>query len=126
NIVRIEYGETRATNAEAGNRYTRASRDVRAWRDAGILVADSQRSLYAYGQGFEWDGRRHERHAIFGAVRLEEGDKRIIKPHERTLSGPKVDRLNLLRATRTQVSPVYGLYRRGDRAARPEAPTSQG
>jgi uncharacterized protein (DUF1015 family) len=44
-------------------------------------------------------------------VRLEEWDKAIIKPHEHTLSGPKADRLDLLRATRTQVSPVYCLYR---------------
>jgi uncharacterized protein (DUF1015 family) len=117
NIVRIEYGETRATDAEADNRYTRAARDLRAWRDAGILVADSQPALYAYGQGFEWDGRRHERHAVFGVVRLEEWDKGIIKPHERTLSGPKTDRLHLLRATRTQVSPVYSLFRERDRAA---------
>ena len=50
-------------------------------------------------------------------VRLEEWEKGVIKPHEHTLSGPKADRLDLLRATRTQVSPVYCLYRRARRRA---------
>src|SRR5438874_1756052 len=98
NIVRVEYGEERATDSEDDNRYTRAADDLRAWRDAGMLIADREPSLYAYSQRFDWDGGQHERHAIFGAVRLEGWDKGIIKPHERTLSGPKIDRLNLLRA----------------------------
>src|SRR5256885_16621828 len=64
NIVRVEYGEERPTDSEADNRYTRAARDLRAWRDGGLLISDDTASLYVYRQGFEWDGSRHERRTI--------------------------------------------------------------
>jgi uncharacterized protein (DUF1015 family) len=117
NIVRVEYGEQRASDTEIDSRYTRAARDVDAWRAGAILVRDAEPAIYVYEQQFEWEGRRHERTAYFAAVRLEEWDKGIIKPHEHTLSGPKADRLELLRATRTQVSPVYSLFRSRDRSS---------
>ena len=74
-------------------------------------MRDATPAVYAYEQEYSWQGRRFRRQHYFAAVRLEEWDKGIIKPHEHTLSGPKADRLDLLRATRTQVSPVYCLYR---------------
>lgn len=111
NIVRVEYGEQRVGDAASDNRYTRAAHDLEAWRRAGVLLRESAPAVYAYRQEFAWDGRRYARHHYFAAVRLEEWEKGIIKPHEHTLSGPKADRLDLLRATRTQVSPVYCLYR---------------
>ena len=111
NIIRIEYGRERPDDSESSNKYTRAAADLRAWREAGVLVLDAQPALYVYRQQFTWGGQSYERTAYFGAVRLEEWDRGIIKPHEHTLSNPKADRMNLLRATRTQVSPVYSLYR---------------
>jgi uncharacterized protein (DUF1015 family) len=111
NIVRIEYGEQHAGDTETDNRYTRAARDLRDWRDAGVLTRDIDPAIYLYHQEFEWELRSYTRTAYFATVRLEEWEKGIIKPHEQTLSGPKADRLDLLRDTRTQVSPVYGLFR---------------
>ncbi len=110
NIVRVEYGEQHDRDTPADNRYTRAARDVAEWRRAGVLTRDVP-SVYAYRQEFTWQGRAHVRRHYVAAVRLEPWDAGIIKPHERTLSGPKADRLDLLRSTRTQVSPVYCLYR---------------
>jgi uncharacterized protein (DUF1015 family) len=119
NIIRIEYGRVQPGDGESSNKYTRAAADLRAWREAGVLVLDAQPALYVYRQQFSWAGQSYERTAYFGAVRLEEWDKGIIKPHEHTLSNPKADRMNLQRATRTQVSPVYSLYRpRGERIER--------
>ncbi len=123
NIVRIEYGEQRPDDGAADNRYSRAARDLDAWLRAGVLLRDAEPAVYAYRQEFEWDGTRHARIAYFAVVRLEEWEKGVIKPHEHTLSGPKADRLDLLRATRTQVSPVYCVYRARDGApAMPETP----
>ena len=121
NIVRIEYGEQRATDSASNNRYTRAARDLGAWQREGVLGREREGAIYAYRVEFEWEGEQFARHHYFAAVRLEEWDKGIIKPHEHTLSGPKADRLDLLRATRTQVSPVYCLYRprQGGGSARP-------
>ena len=111
NIVRVEYGETHAGDTDADNRYTRAADDLGAWRREGVLVHDREPAVYRYRQEFEWQGAVRVRNAYFAAVRLEDWEKGIVKPHEHTLSTPKEDRLNLLRATRTQVSPVYSLYR---------------
>ncbi len=111
NVVRVEYGEQSPNDTPADSRYTRAARDLAAWIASGVLMRDTLPSIYAYTQDFEWEGKRFARSHYFAAVRLEPWDKGIIKPHEHTLSGPKADRLDLLRATRTQVSPVYCLYR---------------
>lgn len=124
NIVRIEYGEQRDTDTPADNRYTRAAAGLRAWRDAGILVRDAVPAFYRYTLEFEWDGVRHRRQHLFATVRLHPWDDDVIRPHERTLSGPKLDRLELLRATRTQVSPVYCLYRYAEGLALDTLPAS--
>ena len=110
NIIRIEYGEQLPDDTTTNSRYTRAAADVTTWRDMGILRRENIPALYHYRLRFEWDGKQHERDHIFGIVRLEEWEKGVVKPHEHTLSGPKQDRLELLRTTRTQVSPVYCLY----------------
>ncbi|MEX2246647.1 MAG: DUF1015 domain-containing protein [Dehalococcoidia bacterium] len=122
NIVRVEYGEALATDAAADNRYTRAAAELASWRASGVLVRDERPALYVYRQGFEWGGERYVRTAAFAAVRLEPWDAGVIRPHERTLPKPKADRLELLRATRTQVSPVYALWR--SRGAPFEAPAA--
>ncbi|MHB8377707.1 MAG: DUF1015 domain-containing protein [Dehalococcoidia bacterium] len=116
NIVRVEYGEERAGDSARDNRYTRAARDLDAWRREGVLVRDGEPAIYRYRQEFEWAGSRHTREACFAAVRLEPWGRGVIKPHEHTLARPKADRMDLLRATRTQVSPVYCLYRPQDDA----------
>ena len=56
-----------------------------------------------------WDVER-ERRTILGAVGLEPYEARVVRPHERTHAGPKEDRLRLIRAVRTNISPVFGLY----------------
>lgn len=119
NIVRVEYGEQRDDDTPADNRYTRAAWDLGEWRRSGVLIRDAS-AVYAYRQEFTWQGRTHVRQSYFAAVRLEPWDAGIIKPHERTLSAPKADRLDLLRATRTQVSPVYCLYRPRTGASLPD------
>lgn len=120
NIVRIEYGKPQAADTDADNRYTRAARDLRAWRDTGVLRLDDAPALYAYRQEFAWAGQRYARHAVFTALRLEEWAKGIVRPHEYTLANPKADRMSLLRATRTQVSPVYSIVRSAQGAPLPE------
>ena len=111
NIVRVEYGEQRVGDTALDNRYTRAARDLGEWRRSGVLLRDERPKVYSYRQEFTWEGRQYARHHEFVAARLQEWTQGDIKPHEHTLSGPKADRMDLLRATRTQVSPVYCLYR---------------
>jgi len=123
NVIRIEYGRELPGDGESSNKYTRAAADLREWRRSGALALDAEPALYRYRQRFEWDSRQYEREAWFGAVRLTPWDEGSVRPHEHTLATPKADRMHLLRATRTQVSPVYALYRpKGAVATTPGAP----
>ena len=85
-----------------------------AWRREGLLRRDDHASIYAYEQAYPRpDGRemRHQR-GIFAALALEPfGPSGGVLPHERTLGGPKADRLALLRATAADLSPIVGLFR---------------
>jgi uncharacterized protein (DUF1015 family) len=113
NAVRIELPRGRTEV-----RYAEAARLLATWTAEGVLRADLAPAFYVYDQEFDWGGRRHTRRGFFAAVRLEPYERRVILPHEQTLSGPKQDRLLLMRATRTQTSPIFGLYRDADGAAR--------
>lgn len=110
NVVRLEYGEERAGDAPGHDRYARAAADLRRWREEGALVLDEHPRFYVYEQEFTHEGRRRRR-ALLAVVRLEPWERGVILPHERTLPRPKEDRLRLLRSVRTNVSPVFGLYR---------------
>jgi uncharacterized protein (DUF1015 family) len=113
NVVRIEL-----PRGEDDTRYAEAARLLSSWTTEGILRVDAAPAFYVYDQEFDWAGRRHTRRGFFAAVRLEPFERRVVLPHERTLSGPKEDRLRLMRATHTQISPIFGLFRDADGAAR--------
>ncbi len=108
NIVRIEVGPRDATDRHAG-----AAALLAAWQTEGVLVRDAQPALYVTRTAFDiGDGRRRERTGITARARLsalDEGAGQILR-HERTMSGPKQDRLLMLRATRANTSSVFGLY----------------
>src|SRR5215470_3562715 len=113
NVVRLELPRG-ADDA----RYTTAARLLGSWTAEGILRPDAREAFYLYEQQFGHAGQRYTRRGFFAAVRLEPFERRVVLPHEKTLSAPKEDRRRLLQATRTQISPVFGLYRDAAGAAR--------
>lgn len=110
NAVRLELGRDESGDDAASNRYTRAAQQLRRWLREGVLIRDDQPSLYVYEESFESDGRAARRRSVFATVRLEEWDRGIVLPHERTMPKPRADRLSLLRACRASLSPVFSLY----------------
>src|SRR5262249_33500339 len=110
NAVRLELNREEAGDSDRANRYTRAAGFLRDWIRQGVIRQDSSRSLYVYHQQCEVDGRVILRRGFFARVRLEPFGTGNIFPHEETMSGPKADRLSLYRATRMNISPVFGLY----------------
>ena len=85
-------------------------------------MRDPAPALYVLQQRFsDPSGRELRRVGFFGALRLEDYERRVVLPHERTLRGPKDDRLRQLRATRTNLSAVFLLYEDPERRARPRA-----
>lgn len=102
---------TRRVTDEAAADYRDVAERLRAWQAEGVLVRDPAPALYVMQQRFtDPAGRELRRVGFFGALRLEDYARRIVLPHERTLRGPKEDRLRQLRATRTNLSSVFLLY----------------
>ncbi|MGD0116067.1 MAG: DUF1015 domain-containing protein [Dehalococcoidia bacterium] len=118
NVVRLECGESRPDDGPSENRYTRAAAALRDWLERGVLVRDQSESFYAHNQRFEHEGQRVTRLGLLARVRLHEWNEGPIRPHEHTLSKPKEDRLDLLRATRLNISPIMALYRDDDARVR--------
>lgn len=112
NLVRIILGKRQAGD-DGENVYTRAAAYFRQWRQEGVLVRDSEPCLYAYSQEFVVPGlpeRQYIRRGFIGLGRLEPYSAGVVFRHEQTLSAPKVDRLNLLRATRAHFGQLFMLY----------------
>lgn len=108
NIVNIELSDPK----EKKNKYKNAADIFKLWIEDGILVKDEKPALYFYEQIFEDKGIKMTRRGFFAALKLENlhSGKAAIKPHEKTLSKPKADRLKLLRAVKANISPIFGLY----------------
>lgn len=96
NVVRLILPE-----GEGDAKYAHAQSLLHAWRDKGMLVRDPEPAFYRYDQTFlpPGGGKAITRRGFLGLVRLHPFSDRIVLPHERTLSGPKEDRLRLFRAT---------------------------
>lgn len=110
NIVRLEL--TREEPGSNGaSRYQRAASDYRRWRADGTLIQEARPALYLYRQEFSVEGAVHQRRGLIALLRLETWESRAVRPHERTLSAPRRDRLELMRATRANLSPIWVLNR---------------
>ncbi|MDJ0866433.1 MAG: DUF1015 domain-containing protein [Myxococcota bacterium] len=102
---------TRDPDDEAVTDYQEAAETLARWRREEVLQADAEPGFYVLRQRFvDPGGEARERLGFFGALRLEDYAARVVRPHERTLSGPKADRLKILRATRVNLSPIFLLY----------------
>jgi len=113
NLVRVILGKRDPADGQDNNVYTRAARDFAEWRRQGILRQDSQPSLYAYSQEFTAPGAagsRHERRSFIALSQIEDYSAGVVFRHEQTLSKPKADRLDLLRATRAHFGQIFVLY----------------
>ncbi|HEY7724111.1 MAG TPA: DUF1015 domain-containing protein [Anaeromyxobacteraceae bacterium] len=93
------------------NRYTRPAKALAAWSAEGVLRLDPGPSLYALEQSFTApDGMPCVRLGLAAAVRLHAFGEGMVLPHEKTLAAPVRDRLEVLRAVRANLSPVFGLF----------------
>src|SRR5919199_703433 len=94
-----------------GDPYLHAQTTFEAWRQQGIVVQDREPALWPLTQDYATpDGERRTRRGFLCRVRVEDYGPGRIRPHERTQPGPKEDRLNLTRATRANLSPIFSLY----------------
>jgi uncharacterized protein (DUF1015 family) len=88
-----------------------AGREITDWRERGVLARDEEPGYWLLSQDYVGpDGVSRTRMGLVASLRAEPYENGVVLPHERTHSGPKEGRLRLLRATRTQLEPIFLLY----------------
>jgi uncharacterized protein (DUF1015 family) len=123
NLIAIEKGrvfpgDTPPAVPNEKNVYTRAADALQSWIRDQIVVPDSRPCFYSYTQEYtvpgtqdaSGKGQRLTRRGLIGAGKLEEYSAGVVFRHEHTLSGPKADRLELLRHTGTHTGQLFLLY----------------
>jgi uncharacterized protein (DUF1015 family) len=112
NLITIEKGRVFPNDAPGNSVYTRAAAALEDWIKKSVVLQDPAPAFYAYTQEYTVPGtsERRTRRGFIGAGKLEEYSAGVIFPHEHTLSGPKADRLELLRHTRTHTGQLFLLY----------------
>jgi uncharacterized protein (DUF1015 family) len=113
NLVRIILGKPEQSDAERGESvYTRAARDFSAWRKQGVLAQEKGPCIFAYAQRFKVPGTEmiKERRGFIALGKLHDYAEKVVFRHEQTLSKPKSDRLNLLKATHAHFGQIFMLY----------------
>lgn len=119
NLVRIILGKRLPADSSSENAYTRAAAAFRDWRQTGVLRRDPEPSLYRYSQTFRLPDdtsagagppAHAERRGFIALGRIESYSASVVFRHEQTLTKPKADRLDLLRATRAHFGQIFMLY----------------
>jgi uncharacterized protein (DUF1015 family) len=94
-----------------GSRYDAAAKHLNEWRQAGVLHADPRPAYYLHETEFQHTGQTFRRQDLIASLAVEPWSSGAVLPHERTMAGPKADRLALTRATQLNVSPIWVLQR---------------
>jgi uncharacterized protein (DUF1015 family) len=112
NLIVVEKGRVYPTDSPQNNVYVRAAAALENWIHENIVAQDSAPTFYVYTQEYTVPatGEQRTRRGFIGAGKLEEYSAGVIFRHEHTLSGPKADRLELLRHTHTSTGQLFMLY----------------
>lgn len=110
NVVRLILGKIKPSDNKSNNRYARAKRFLEDWIKKGILVWDKRPSLYIYSQSYYFRNHLKNRLGFISLMRIEDPHKSRVLPHEYTFTKPKKDRLELLKTTRANLSPIFSLF----------------
>jgi uncharacterized protein (DUF1015 family) len=121
NLIPVEKGKALPDDSPENNVYTRAAQALEKWIREGIIVRDAAPSVYAYFQEYTVpeSTERRVRKGFIALGRIEDYSAGVVFRHEQTLSGPKADRLELLRHTKTHTGQLFMLY--SDAASRVDA-----
>ena len=106
-VVHLDLAEGSQDPADPRSRYARAAELLAEWEERQIVVPTPERSFYAYEMAFGTGEEARTVRGLLAAMDLEPWGGSVL-PHEDVMPGPVEDRLQLLRSTRTHLSPIYG------------------
>lgn len=109
NVVHLELPLD--VDGQPGSGYTAAGERARQWRTDGTLRRANRPAYYLSETRFAYAGRHLVRRDLLASIGAEPWSSGAVLPHEHTMSGPKADRLELLRATHLNISPIWVLSR---------------
>lgn len=109
NVVRIIKDAPRDTDTPNDNQYTRANKCWEDWIEDKVLIREPGPAIYPYHQEYEVGGETFVRKGLIALVELDQ-KKTSVKSHEHTHSGPKADRLKLMKATEANDGLIFMLY----------------
>jgi len=112
NLVRIILGERKAGDSPIDNVYTRAAQYLSDWMTEGVLAQDPEPAIFPYFQEFTVPdtGERLIRKGFIALGAVDDYSAGVVHRHEQTLSGPKKDRMELLRHTHAHFGQIFMLY----------------
>ncbi len=112
NFVRLDKGKEEASDDDSQNVYTRAAATLEQWIAGGILAQDLEPALYPYFQEFAHPETAviYTRKGFIGLTQVSDYSARVVHRHELTHSGPKKDRLELTRCTKSHFGQLFMLY----------------
>ncbi len=110
NVVRLILNKMLPTDDEQNNRYIRSARELKNWKEEGVLQKDSKPAIYVYHEVFTANGKEYTRKGFMCGCEAVPFGEGMVFPHEITMSGPKLDRLMLTTACKTNFSQIFGLY----------------
>ena len=111
NVVRLDYGIDEPKDTDGNNKYTRAAGYVKQWLSNGVLIREGQPALYLIKHQFTYNDRVYSRLSLMAKVKIEDLTTGCIRPHEKTMSKPREDRMRLLKACKVNFSPIMVLCR---------------
>ncbi len=111
NVIRLIIGNP-SHETHGPSDYKNAQKFFGEWRKTSVLKRESSPSLYLYQQVFRIHGKTYRRTGFIGLSQLTPFGKKKggILAHEHTLSGPKADRLKLMKACHANFSSIFSLY----------------
>lgn len=110
NVVRLILNKVTPKDTAANNRYTRSKKFLDSWLEQNVLKQDGKDAFYIYTQIYKEGKKNIAQVGFIGLMALEMSGKEKVLPHENTLAAPKKDRLDLTRAVRANLEPIFVLY----------------
>jgi len=116
NIIRLILGKHLKGDDQTKNRYSRALECYTTWQDDDYLFRDDQPALYLSSMDFSIENKQFKRYGLIALVKLENFETGVVKPHEKTFSNVKSERLKLMIACQANFSPIFSLFPDNDRS----------
>lgn len=110
NIVRVILGKDYRRDNKENNKYTRAADFLKKWLKEGILKKDKKPAIYIYEEDYLYKGALKKRMGFISLMKIEDPSSSLVLPHEYTFPKPKEDRLNLIRKTKANTSPIFCIF----------------